>query len=88
MKIYAGNLSFNMTDDSLGELFRAYGTVDESIIIIDRDSGRSKGFGFVQMPDRNEAEKAVKELNGKEIDGRAIRVDIAKEREERPRRLA
>lgn len=86
MNIYAGNLSYKMTDQDLNELFGAYGAVTESKIIIDRETGRSKGFGFVEMPNQAEGDEAIKQLNGKEIDGRNIKVNVAKPREEKPSR--
>jgi RNA recognition motif-containing protein len=86
MNIYVGNLSYAMTDEDLGKLFSAYGSVSESKIVTDRDTGRSKGFGFVEMPNQAEGEEAIKQLDGKEIDGRNIRVNVAKPKEDRPRR--
>jgi len=86
MKIYVGNLSFKMTDEDLEDLFRDYGTVSDCTIIIDRDTRRSKGFGFVEMPEQAEGEEAISKLDGKEVDGRNIKVNVAKPREERPRR--
>ncbi len=86
MKIYAGNLSFNVTDASLNDVFKAFGNVSEATVVIDRGSGKSKGFGFVEMPNNAEAEEAIKQLDGKEIDGRNIKVSIAKQREDHPRR--
>lgn len=86
MKIYVGNLSYNMTDDDLGKLFNPFGSVAESKVITDRDSGRSKGFGFVEMPDQAEGDAAIKELDGKEVDGRNLKVNVAKPKEDKPRR--
>ncbi len=86
MNIYVGNLSYKMTDEDLGKLFNAFGSVSESKVITDRDSRRSKGFGFVEMPDQAEGEEAIKQLDGKEIDGRNIKVNVAKPRENKPRR--
>lgn len=86
MNIYAGNLSYNMTDEDLEKMFQEFGTVSESKIITDRDTGRSKGFGFVEMPNQAEGDEAIKELDGKEIDGRSIKVNVAKPKEDRPRR--
>lgn len=86
MKIYVGNLSYGMSDSDLEKLFSPFGSVSEGKIIMDRDSGRSKGFGFVEMPNQNEAEEAIKQLNGKDIDGRNIKVNVAKPKEDRPRR--
>jgi len=86
MKIYVGNLSYAMTEDELRTAFGAFGAVEEVTIITDRYSGRSKGFGFVEMPNQAEAEKAIASLNGKELGGRPITVNQARPREERPRR--
>ncbi len=86
MNIYVGNLSYKMTDEDLRKLFSDFGTVAESKIVTDRDTGRSKGFGFVEMPNQAEGEEAIKQLNGKEIEGRSINVNIAKPKEDRPRR--
>lgn len=86
MKIYVGNLSYEMTEEDLRGAFEAFGAVNEITIIMDRFSGRSKGFGFVEMPNQAEAEKAIADLNGKEIRGRSITVNQARPREERPRR--
>ncbi|MBN1327648.1 MAG: RNA-binding protein [Candidatus Cloacimonetes bacterium] len=86
MNIYVGNLSYKMTDGDLEELFSAYGSVSECKIVIDRDSGRSKGFGFVEMPDQAEGEEAIKQLDGKEVDGRNLKVNVAKPKKDAPRR--
>ncbi|MBP7737147.1 MAG: RNA-binding protein [Spirochaetes bacterium] len=86
MNIYVGNLSYKMTDEDLRKLFSDFGTVAESKIVSDRDTGRSKGFGFVEMPNQAEGEEAIRQLNGKEIEGRSINVNIAKPKEDRPRR--
>ena len=86
MKIYIGNLSYTMTEEELRTSFGAFGAVDEITIITDRYSGRSKGFGFVEMPNQAEAEKAIASLNGKELGGRPITVNQARPREDRPRR--
>ncbi|MFH1990493.1 MAG: RNA-binding protein [Patescibacteria group bacterium] len=85
-KLYVGNLSYNMTEDTLKETFSAAGSVDSAIIIKDKMSGRSKGFGFVEMSSDEEAQKAVEMFNGKELDGRALTVNEARPMEERPRR--
>jgi RNA recognition motif-containing protein len=77
-KIYVGNLPFSATDQSLAETFKGFGTVESSKIITDRDTGRSKGFGFVEMSTDAEAAKAISELNGKDNDGRAMTVNEAK----------
>jgi RNA recognition motif-containing protein len=86
MKIYVGNLSYNTTDDELRAAFGDFGTVDSADIIIDRNTGRSKGFGFVEMSDANEAKAAIEGLNGKDLDGRALNVNEARPRAERPQR--
>jgi RNA recognition motif-containing protein len=84
-KLFVGSLSWNTTDDSLREFFAAAGTVTSASVIVDRDSGRSKGFGFVEMSSDEEAKAAIDQLNGKELDGRAIAVSEARPREDRPR---
>jgi RNA recognition motif-containing protein len=84
-KLFVGSLSWNTTDDSLREFFAAAGTVTSASVIVDRDSGRSKGFGFVEMSSDDEAKAAIEQLNGKELDGRAIAVSEARPREDRPR---
>jgi len=86
MNIYVGNLSYKMTDEDLGKLFTNYGSVSESKIVMDRDTGRSKGFGFVEMPNTSEGDEAIRQLDGKEVDGRNIKVNVAKPREDKPRR--
>ena len=86
MNIYVGNLPYALSDDDLRELFAEFGAVSSSKIISDRETGRSKGFGFVEMPEQAEAEEAIKELDGREVEGRNIRVNVAKPREERPSR--
>src|ERR1700733_15428094 len=82
-KLYVGNLSYSATESSINDLFSQIGTVDSVRLITDRDSGRSKGFGFVEMSTDEEAEKAISELNGKEIDGRALTVNEARPQEPR-----
>src|ERR1041385_6680160 len=77
-KLYVGNLSFNTTNQDLNELFGAIGTVESSNVIEDRETGRSRGFGFVEMASENDAQKAITELNGKEVDGRQLKVNEAK----------
>ena len=72
--IYVGNLSYSVTDDSLEELFATYGTVSSAKVITDRFTGRSKGFGFVEMSSDEETEKAIETLNGSEHDGRTLKV--------------
>ncbi|HED09115.1 MAG TPA: RNA-binding protein [Caldithrix abyssi] len=86
MNIYVGNLSYDMTDEELQQVFEEYGPVTKVNIIIDRDSGRSKGFGFVEMESTDDGEKAIQELDGQEIKGRSLKVNQARPREERPRR--
>ena len=82
MKLYVGNLSYNTTDSTLNDLFSPFGQVESARVITDRDSGASKGFGFVEMSNAD-AQKAMGALNGREIDGRAIRVNEAKPQENR-----
>ena len=77
-KVYVGSLSFDTTEDTLKDLFSQAGTVNSVSIIIDKFSGRSKGFGFVEMSSEEEAKKAIEMFNGKELDGRSIIVDEAK----------
>ncbi len=84
-KLYVGNLSYNTTEESLRTKFSEAGTVVSVEMIKDRDSGRMKGFAFVTMNNQEEAEKAIKLLNGKMLDNREIKVNIARPREERPR---
>ena len=86
MNIYVGNLAYSITDDDLREAFAAFGEVERASVIMDRDTGRSKGFGFVEMPDNAQAEAAINGLNEKDLSGRPIRVNEAKPREDRPRR--
>jgi RNA recognition motif-containing protein len=81
MKLYVGNISFNTTNQDLNELFGAVGTVSSANIIEDRETGRSRGFGFVEMGSQEDGEKAIAELNGKELDGRTLKVNEAKPRE-------
>jgi len=85
MNIYVGNLPYKMRDEDLKELFAAFGTVEECKVIMDRDSERSKGFGFVEMTQQTEGKEAIKELDGKDIDGRNLRINVAKPKEDRPR---
>ncbi len=85
MKLYVGNLSFSTTEDELKDAFTAFGTVDTVNIINDRDTGRSKGFGFIEMNNDEEAKAAIAELDGKELGGRNLRVNEARPREDRPR---
>ncbi|KKT86309.1 MAG: RNP-1 like protein RNA-binding protein [Parcubacteria group bacterium GW2011_GWC1_45_9] len=85
-KLYVGNLPFSTKEDDLRQMFSQYGEVASATVITDKFSGRSKGFGFVEMPNDDEAMKAIEGLNGKEMDGRAIVVNEARPMEERPRR--
>jgi RNA recognition motif-containing protein len=85
MNIYVGNLPFNTTAADLEALFGEYGTVDSAAIINDRETGRSRGFGFVEM-DNTAGAKAIEELDGADYNGRNLKVNEAKPREERPRR--
>ena len=80
-KLYVGNLGYGVTGEDLEKLFAAHGTVESAQVIMDRDSGRSKGFGFVEMSSAGEAQAAIAALNGKEVDGRALTVNEAKPRE-------
>ena len=82
-KLYCGNLSYNTTSSDLDQMFAEFGTVKSAEVISDRDTGRSKGFGFVEMNDANEARTAIAELSDKEHDGRRITVNEARPREER-----
>lgn len=86
MNIYVGNISYQTDDSRLVELFSEFGEVASARVINDRETGRSKGFGFVEMANDTEAAAAIEALNEKEIDGRTLRVNEARPREERPRR--
>jgi cold-inducible RNA-binding protein len=79
MKLYVGNLSFNTTEQQFGDMFKEHGQVSSAVIVTDRDTGKSRGFGFVEMPDA-EAQVAMTALNGRSIDGRDISVSQARER--------
>ena len=83
-KLFVGNLSFNITENDLQDAFAAHGTVLEANLMMDRSTGRPRGFGFVTMSTPEEAQKAIDALNGKELAGRALTVNIARPREERP----
>ena len=85
MDIYVGNLSYKVTDEDLRSLFATHGEVTSARVVTDRSTGQSKGFGFVEMPDRETADKAINALNGEEVDGRKLRVNESqpKPREER-----
>src|SRR6195256_1449926 len=82
-KLYVGNLAYGVTDGDLEQMFAAHGTVQSAQVIMDRDTGRSKGFGFVEMGSDQEAQVAISAMNGKEVDGRALTVNEAKPREDR-----
>jgi RNA recognition motif-containing protein len=83
MKLYVGNLSFNTSNQDLSELFGTIGTVESANIIEDRETGRSRGFGFVEMSSKEEGQNAIEQLNGKEVDGRQLKVNEAKPQENR-----
>jgi len=85
-KLFVGSLSYSVNDDQLKDAFAAAGTVVSAKVIIDRETGRSKGFGFVEMSTDEEAKAAVDMINGKEIEGRAVAVSEARPREDRPSR--
>jgi RNA recognition motif-containing protein len=80
MNIYVGNLSFSVTEDELRSAFQAFGTVEKASVISDKMSGQSRGFGFVEMPNRDEAIKAIESLNGKDLKGRNMKVNEAQPR--------
>ena len=83
MKLYVGNLSFQTSSDDLNQLFAQAGTVESAAVVEDRDTGRSRGFGFVEMSSKEEAHKAIEQFNGKEVNGRNLNVNEAKPREDR-----
>jgi RNA recognition motif-containing protein len=83
MNIYVGNLSYGMSEQELRDAFAEYGDVASAKILSDRETGRSRGFGFVEMPNQSEGEAAVNNLNGKDVGGRALRVNEARPREPR-----
>ncbi|MEE2981764.1 MAG: RNA-binding protein [Pseudomonadota bacterium] len=85
MNIYVGNLSYGVTEDELQQLFVEYGSVVSANLIMDRDTGNPKGFGFVEMENQADAEKAIKELDGSSIKGRSIKVNQARPRNDRSR---
>ena len=85
MKLYVGNISFDTSEQDLEDLFAEKGTVESANIITDRDTGRSRGFGFVEMSTREEAQNAIADLDGTELDGRNLKVNEAKPRENRNR---
>lgn len=81
--IFVGNLSFGATEDAVRSMFEAYGTVERVSVVTDRDTGRAKGFGFVEMSSNSEADRAISELNGRELDGRALNVNEARPKTDR-----
>ena len=83
-KLFVGNLSFNTTENDLQDAFAAHGTVVEANLMMDRATGRPRGFAFVTMSTPEEAQKAISEMNGKQLDGRALTVNVARPREDRP----
>ena len=83
MNLYVGNLSFSVNDDMLHQAFEEFGQVSSASVIKDKFSGDSRGFGFVEMPSKEEAEKAMAELNGKDLEGRALTVNEARPRKDR-----
>jgi len=86
MNMYVSNLGFNVTGDHLKKLFSAYGEVVSATVINDRETNRSRGFGFVEMSSEEAAKEAIAALNNKEVEGRAMSVSVAREREKRPPR--
>jgi RNA recognition motif-containing protein len=88
MNIYIGNLSYNVTQDDLKAMFAEFGDVSNAALIADHDTGKSKGFGFIEMPTQSQAEEAIKFLNGKALRGRNIKVNQARPRTEHPQRRA
>jgi RNA recognition motif-containing protein len=86
MNIYVGNLSYAVSDNDLRDLFSEFGEISRASVIMDRETGRSKGFGFVEMPDDAQANAAIAAMNEKDVGGRNLRVNEAKPREERPQR--
>ncbi len=83
MRIYVGNLSYQATEQELRDTFEPHGEVEETYIVRDRDTGRSRGFAFVEMPTDDEAKAAIEDLNGKEVGGRTLTVNEARPRQER-----
>ena len=83
-KLFVGNLSFNTTENDLQDAFAAHGTVIEANLMVDRMTGRPRGFGFITMSTPEEAQKAIEAMNGRDVDGRALTVNVARPREERP----
>ncbi|MBC7465933.1 MAG: RNA-binding protein [Bdellovibrio sp.] len=85
-KLYVGNLAFSVTDDELHQTFTSFGNISSARVVMDRMSGRSKGFGFVEMEDDQAADEAISKMDGQTIGGRPVRVSEAKPQEDRPRR--
>ncbi|MGA2639574.1 MAG: RNA-binding protein [Spirochaetia bacterium] len=85
-KLYVGGLSYTVTDSQLQQLFAGHGTVESAKVVMDRDTDRSRGFGFVEMGTQEEAEKAIAALNGTQHEGRSLTVNLSKPREDRPAR--
>ena len=85
-KLYVGGLSYSVTDSQLKDLFTSHGTVESAKVVTDRETDRSRGFGFVEMSTQEEAEKAIAALNGTQHEGRSLTVNISKPREDRPAR--
>jgi len=81
--IFVGNLSFGATEDAVRSMFEAYGTVERVNLITDRDTGQARGFGFVEMTNNAEADRAIAELNGRDLDGRALNINEARPKEDR-----
>lgn len=86
MNIFIAGLSYRISDADLGELFSAYGEISSAKVISDRETGRSKGYGFVELADETAGQKAIEELDGKEIDGKTISVSVARPKTDAPRR--
>ena len=86
MRIYIGNMPYSISSEDLSEMFGEYGHVQDATVIMDRETGRSKGFGFIEMPNNSEADRAIKELNSTQLSGRMITVNQARPRGDRPRR--
>lgn len=86
VNIYVGNLSYRVSDDSLRNFFEQFGEVSSAKVVMDRETGRSRGFGFVEMPNDDEGKVAITKSNDKELEGRALKVNEARPREEKPRR--
>jgi len=84
MKLYVGNLSYRLTEDEFRSAFAAHGEVASANIVIDRETGKSKGFGFIEMPVDSEAESAMEQLNGSDLGGRPLRIDKARPSKPRP----